>query len=138
LGRRPPAAFERGFSTMCRERRPGVLSRLRQWAPLVVALWLGALMAPVPALARVSGALPLSHPAWHNPWARDPAVAGPDPGRWAEVTALYLGGDLQGAARALEEMLAAGFDEAAVRRSLAAVYKDLGEYGRAAAEYQRL
>lgn len=95
-------------------------------------------MAPVPALARVSGALPLSHPAWHNPWARDPAVAGPDPGRWAEVTALYLGGDLQGAARALEEMLAAGFDEAAVRRSLAAVYKDLGEYGRAAAEYQRL
>ena len=35
-------------------------------------------------------------------------------------------------------MLAEGFDEGTVRRELAVVYKDLGEYQRAAAEYEQL
>lgn len=95
-------------------------------------------MDPLPVRAQVVGKLPLSTPDWHNPWKVDPALALPDPARWDEVVRLYLEGDLNAAALALEAMAADGFDEVTVRRNLAVVYKDLGEYRLAAQEYQRL
>ena len=94
--------------------------------------------APRSAKAHVVGTLPLSTRDWHDSWELDPSLALPDPSRWDRVVSLYLSGDLNAIVAELTSMLAEGFDEETVRRNLAVVYKDLGEYRLAAAEYERL
>ncbi|GEM_PF-198467 len=88
--------------------------------------------------ARPWGPAPLASARWKNPWELDAALAESDPSRWEQLLRLYYAGELEQAASLLGAMLAEGFDEGTVRRELAVVYKDLGEYQRAAAEYEQL
>lgn len=125
---------------MNRPRRFLLLSALivLTWAVLMIV---GAGKAPEPsagAKARAAGPLPLATAAWRNPWELNPALAQPDPSRWDQAIRLYYEGELRQAELMLRSMLDDGFDEGAVRQNLAVVYKDLGEYDRAAAEYERL
>lgn len=81
--------------------------------------------------------LPLDAPEFHNPW--DPEFTGKAAdAAWKGVLDEYYAGRLAEAAEALGQMLSQGYDEIAVRRSLAAVYKDMGRHAQAAAEYARI